>query len=223
MAARLRLGFNGAQNLFVGSLASIAPIVGTTLSITGTSTFNNDVTINGDLDMRGNSIINVAEPANPQDAATMNYVDTATTSTLTTFSPALADHGGANVVTITTFSLGTVGTIYDFELVVPIITEPLLNTVIFVMDTPPATAPIVGGAANTDVAGWSGFVSDAEAGAAAGRVNVTVKGSFNGGTTYSLCSLDSGATAGSATLYAPDPFVGTFPDAGTIRLWWRPA
>jgi hypothetical protein len=56
------------------------------VNVTGTGTFNTgisvtgDSSINGELDMSSNKIINVTDPTNAQDAATKNYVDITSTS-----------------------------------------------------------------------------------------------------------------------------------------------
>lgn len=63
-------------------------------------TFESDVEINGDLDMTGNTILNVADPTDAQDAATKAYVDGLVSGGLTFKGTFRADTGeiisGAN-------------------------------------------------------------------------------------------------------------------------------
>ena len=71
------------------------------VNITGAGTFNTgisvtgDSSINGELDMSSNKIINVTDPTNAQDAATKNYVD------ITSTSGAVNLQGGYNAATNT--------------------------------------------------------------------------------------------------------------------------
>ncbi len=83
------LGFDLASSISVANTITAGTGLTVTtggIDITGTGTFNTgisvtgDSSINGELDMSSNKIINVTDPTNAQDAATKNYVDITSTS-----------------------------------------------------------------------------------------------------------------------------------------------
>jgi trimeric autotransporter adhesin len=83
------LGFDLASSISVANTITAGTGLTVTtggVDVTGTGTFNTgisvtgDSSINGELDMSSNKIINVTDPTNAQDAATKNYVDITSTS-----------------------------------------------------------------------------------------------------------------------------------------------